>query len=242
MGLISRVSSRTYRNFFFVKTTTTKTKKMGIDISHKHDRKVRRTATKSDDLYLNMLVKLYRFLARRTDSKFNNIVLKRLFMSRSNRAPISLSRLSSKIKDNKTVVVVGTVTNDTRIQQVPKMKLAALRVTETAFWKPVEKSSPLINSPNKHHLVKTLNFSKDHVIQDLLSITAELQVFQVALLSLMLDLKAVNSRKLVVAEQAVVTRSKCNKIFNKIYHFSRILKNFLLLFLKKKKKKKKKKK
>merc|ERR1712184_125475 len=142
MGLISRVSSRTYRNFFFVKTT--KTKNMGIDISHKHDRKVRRTATKSDDLYLNMLVKLYRFLARRTDSKFNNIVLKRLFMSRSNRAPMSLSRLSSKIKDNKTVVVVGTVTNDTRVQQVPKMKLAALRVSETARKRILEAGGEII--------------------------------------------------------------------------------------------------
>merc|ERR1712184_140685 len=142
MGLISRVSSRTYRNFFFVKTT--KTKNMGIDISHKHDRKVRRTATKSDDLYLNMLVKLYRFLARRTDSKFNNIVLKRLFMSRTNRPAMSLSRLSSKIKENKTVVVVGTVTNDTRIQQVPKMKLAALRVTETARKRILEAGGEII--------------------------------------------------------------------------------------------------
>merc|ERR1712127_293013 len=77
MGLISRVSSRTYRNF--------KQKKMAIDISHRgmrasRDRQVRRKATKSNDLYLNMLVKLYRFLARRTDSKFNKILLKRLFM------------------------------------------------------------------------------------------------------------------------------------------------------------------
>merc|ERR1711881_789618 len=132
MGLISRVSSRTYRNFFFVKTTTTKTKKMGIDISHKHDRKVRRTATKSDDLYLNMLVKLYRFLARRTDSKFNAIVLKRLFMSRRNRQPLSLSRLATKHKSDKTNVVIGTITNDIRIHEIPKMKIAALRVTETA--------------------------------------------------------------------------------------------------------------
>ena len=58
---------------------------MAIDISHRGmrasgDRKVRRKATKSNDLYLNMLVKLYRFLARRTDSKFNKILLKRLFM------------------------------------------------------------------------------------------------------------------------------------------------------------------
>jgi len=105
---------------------------MAIDISHKKDRKAVRKATKSNDLYLNMLVKLYRFLARRTDSKFNNIVLKRLFMSRRNRQPLSLSRLSVKAKENQTSVVIGTVTNDIRLHNVPKMKLAALRVTDAA--------------------------------------------------------------------------------------------------------------
>lgn len=105
---------------------------MGIDIKHKKDRRAVRKATKSDDLYLNMLVKLYRFLARRTDSKFNQVVLRRLFMSRRNRQPLSLSRLSSNAKEGKTTVVVGTVTNDIRLHQVPKMKLAALRVTEAA--------------------------------------------------------------------------------------------------------------
>uniref|UniRef100_A0A8C0X3A9 Large ribosomal subunit protein uL15/eL18 domain-containing protein n=1 Tax=Castor canadensis TaxID=51338 RepID=A0A8C0X3A9_CASCN len=34
---------------------------------------------------------LYRFLARRTNSTFNQVVLKRLFMSRTNRPPLSLS-------------------------------------------------------------------------------------------------------------------------------------------------------
>ena len=36
---------------------------------------------------------LYSFLVRRTESKFNKVVLKRLFMSRTNRPPLSLSRL-----------------------------------------------------------------------------------------------------------------------------------------------------
>merc|ERR1711937_863172 len=131
MGLISRVSSRTYRSPW-QNLKTKKPPKMGIDIKHKKDRRAVRKATKSDDLYLNMLVKLYRFLARRTDSKFNQIVLRRLFMSRRNRQPLSLSRLSSNAKEGKTSVVVGTVTNDIRLHQVPKLKLAALRVTEAA--------------------------------------------------------------------------------------------------------------
>ena len=57
---------------------------MGIDlpaggrsVGHKH-----RSRPKSENPYLGLLVKLYRFLARRTDSKFNSIVLKRLFMSK----------------------------------------------------------------------------------------------------------------------------------------------------------------
>lgn len=37
---------------------------------------------------------LYRFLVRRTGSKFNAVILKRLFMSKVNKPPLSLSRLS----------------------------------------------------------------------------------------------------------------------------------------------------
>ncbi|XP_028158045.1 uncharacterized protein LOC114351160 [Ostrinia furnacalis] len=110
--------------------------KMGIDINHKHDRKVRRTEVKSQDVYLRLLVKLYRYLARRTNSKFNQIVLRRLFMSRINRPPISLSRLARHMKkptrEGLIAVVVGTVTNDVRLYTVPKMTVAALHVTEKA--------------------------------------------------------------------------------------------------------------
>merc|ERR1712076_265060 len=143
MGLISRVSSRTYRSPW-QNLKTKKPPKMGIDLNHKKDRKAVRKGTKSDDLYLNMLVKLYRFLARRTDSKFNKILLKRLFMSRTNRPPLSLSRLSTNVKEGKTIVVVGTVTNDTRLQTVPKMKIAALRVTETARKRILEAGGEII--------------------------------------------------------------------------------------------------
>merc|ERR1712062_766017 len=109
---------------------------MGVDISHKKDRKVRRTAPKSDDVYLRLLVKLYRFLARRTDTKFNEIIMKRLFMSKINRPPMSLARLARNMKkqgrDGKIAVIVGTITNDLRLFKVPKMTVAALHVTEKA--------------------------------------------------------------------------------------------------------------
>ena len=41
---------------------------------------------------------LYRFLARRTDAKFNAVVLKRLFMSRTNRPPLSISKIAKEMK------------------------------------------------------------------------------------------------------------------------------------------------
>ena len=76
----------------------------------------------------------------RTDSNFNKVVLRRLFMSRINRPPISLSRLATlaanphteKAHGGKTVVVVGTVTDDNRLLTVPKLTVAALRFTSTA--------------------------------------------------------------------------------------------------------------
>ncbi|XP_042639240.1 60S ribosomal protein L18 [Orycteropus afer afer] len=108
----------------------------GVDIRHNKDRKVRRKEPKSQDIYLRLLVKLYRFLARRTNSTFNQVVLKRLFMSRTNRPPLSLSRMIRKMKlpgrENKTAVVVGTITDDVRVQEVPKLKVCALRVSSRA--------------------------------------------------------------------------------------------------------------
>jgi large subunit ribosomal protein L18e len=135
-----------------------------------HVRSTHRKAPKSDNVYLQVLVKLYRFLARmkpspsilvcngicwrriypeareekkadqgsvpgRTESNFNKAVLRRLFMSRINRPPVSISRIASNINEShkgKTVVVVGTVTDDNRLLTIPKLSVAALRVTATA--------------------------------------------------------------------------------------------------------------
>ncbi|KAF2309922.1 hypothetical protein GH714_005649 [Hevea brasiliensis] len=107
----------------------------GIDLkAGGKSKKTKRTAPKSDDIYLKLLVKLYRFLVRRTGSKFNAVILKRLFMSKVNKPPLSLSRLITfmKGKENKIAVVVGTVTDDIRVYDVPALKVTALRFTETA--------------------------------------------------------------------------------------------------------------
>ncbi|KAL4341204.1 hypothetical protein GQ457_08G004920 [Hibiscus cannabinus] len=108
---------------------------MGIDlVAGGKSKKTKRTAPKSDDIYLKLLVKLYRFLVRRTGSKFNAVILKRLFMSKVNKPPLSLSRLVQfmKGKEGKIGVVVGTVTDDIRVYEVPALKVTALRFTETA--------------------------------------------------------------------------------------------------------------
>jgi ribosomal protein L18E len=61
-------------------------------------------------------------------------------MSKINRPPMSISRIaataankhSAEAHKGKTVVVVGTVTDDNRMLEVPKLSIAALRFTSTA--------------------------------------------------------------------------------------------------------------
>merc|ERR1712073_208187 len=117
---------------------------------HKNDRKVRRTEPKSQDIYLRLLVKLYRFLARRSEAKFNRIILKRLFMSKINRPPLSISRLVRNMKKagnaEKIAVVVGTVTNDIRI-----LKAGGEIITfdQLALRAPTGKNTILLQGPRK---------------------------------------------------------------------------------------------
>jgi len=55
-------------------------------------------------------------------------------MSKINRPPISISRLSRemKTKNDKIAVAVTTITDDPRILEIPKLTIAALRFTKTA--------------------------------------------------------------------------------------------------------------
>jgi len=100
-------------------------------VGHKH-----RTQAKSDNIYVNLLVKLYSFLARRTNAGFNKMVLKRLMMSRTNRPPLGLNRVLRYTQKNPEAiaVVVGTVTDDIRLDghDIRSLKLCALRVTDGA--------------------------------------------------------------------------------------------------------------
>eukprot|EP00612_Vaucheria_litorea_P000360 CAMPEP_0171453592 /NCGR_PEP_ID=MMETSP0945-20130129/1234_1 /TAXON_ID=109269 /ORGANISM="Vaucheria litorea, Strain CCMP2940" /LENGTH=187 /DNA_ID=CAMNT_0011978481 /DNA_START=32 /DNA_END=595 /DNA_ORIENTATION=- len=109
---------------------------MGIDlVAGGKTKQKTRTSPKTNDVYINLLVRLYRFLSRRTNAKFNKIILKRLFMSRINRAPMSISRIARfmKGKEGKTAVLVGSVTNDVRLVTVPaKLSICCLRISESA--------------------------------------------------------------------------------------------------------------
>ena len=82
-------------------------------------------------------------MTRRTESKFNKVIHKRLNQSRLNRFPISVSRISRILAkngakpDNKAnsriVAVVGTVTDDIRFLNVPQgLRVCALRFTGSA--------------------------------------------------------------------------------------------------------------
>lgn len=73
-------------------------------------------------------------LVGRTDASFNKVVLRRLFMSKINRPPVSLSRIVANTakEEKRTVVVVGTITDDNRLLNLPKLTVAALRFTASA--------------------------------------------------------------------------------------------------------------
>jgi large subunit ribosomal protein L18e len=99
-----------------------------------------RSSSKSPNVYLNFLIKIYRFLAKKNNSKFNQVVLKRLLMSRRNQASISLSgivRYGMKER-KKIIVIVGKVLNDERISIIPQLSLCALKISESAKQRIIE--------------------------------------------------------------------------------------------------------
>jgi large subunit ribosomal protein L18e len=120
---------------------------MGIDLirgGRTLNRGIR--STKTSNTYIKTLIKLYAFLARRTDASFNQVIHKRLNQSRLNRYPISISRIvktlshdNAPVAEGKTkfnsriVAVVGSVTNDNRFLSLPEgLRVCALRFTSEA--------------------------------------------------------------------------------------------------------------
>ncbi|KAH7822088.1 putative 60S ribosomal protein L18-3 [Monocercomonoides exilis] len=108
---------------------------MAIDlIAGGRSKVTKKTRTNSKNPYMAMLIKLYTFLARRTRSKFNKLILHRLIKSRTVRAPMTVSKIARLMKrqKRKTAVVVATVTDDIRLLDLPRLRIAALRFTQTA--------------------------------------------------------------------------------------------------------------
>jgi large subunit ribosomal protein L18e len=116
---------------------------MGVDLTGIQKKKrVVRHHTLSSNPYTKLLIKLYKFLAKRTNSDFNKTVYNRLVKSRSNRAPISLSRVATVVrrkslwlkKQEKApiAVIVGDVLDDIRLNKIPSLRIAALRFTKSA--------------------------------------------------------------------------------------------------------------
>ncbi|KAG5464302.1 hypothetical protein LSCM1_05870 [Leishmania martiniquensis] len=116
---------------------------MGVDLTgiSKKSRVIRHH-TYSTNPYIKLLIKLYKFLAKRTSSGFNKVVYQRLLKSRSNRAPISLSRIAvvmkrkavftEKSKKAPIAVVVGDVLDDVRMARIPAIRVCALRFSKSA--------------------------------------------------------------------------------------------------------------
>ena len=109
---------------------------MGIDIANQHQRsrKIRKATANND--YHQLLIKLYKFMERRTTSKFNEAVYKRLNMSNVNRFPLSLSKLvklaNTEEKRQKILVAVAPILDDERLLVIPKMRICALKFSSSA--------------------------------------------------------------------------------------------------------------
>eukprot|EP01067_Filipodium_phascolosomae_P005405 Filipodium_phascolosomae@DN348_c0_g1_i1.p1 len=107
---------------------------MGKDVPTNRKKRPGRKVLTSPNVYRKLLVKLYEYLKRRTDSKkYHEMILRRLRTSRQNRQPLSLSRLKRLVlKQQKVAAIVGTVTDDLRVLEVPKMTVCALNFTTNA--------------------------------------------------------------------------------------------------------------
>ena len=108
---------------------------MGIDL--KAGGRVRSKEKKvlnSPNLYLKLLMKLFRFMSRRSPCPIHKTILRRLMLSRVNRPILSISRIAKymKGKQDKFAIVISTVTNDERMIEVPKLNIVALKFTKTA--------------------------------------------------------------------------------------------------------------
>jgi len=151
-------------------------------------------------------------------------------MSRINRPPVSLSRIvanTSEKSNNKTIVVVGSITDDNRLLTVPKLSVAALRFTATARARivaaggealtldqlalraPTGSNTLLLRGPkNSREAVKHFGFGPHkHKVGDAPNYSGT--ITNGANRNLRLSPRAASLRRLVVAGLPEVSRSRC---------------------------------
>merc|ERR1712037_1049016 len=175
--------------------------------------------------YHRLAVKLYKFLARRTNAKVNSLILKRLMNSRVCRAPISIARLakfaqrksyqqSNKAGAEPIFAIVGTVTDDIRQFDFPKVNICALRFTESARARITSNGGfcttfdqLALNRPNGENVI----LLKDPEQEKHFSISDVHQVSQDQLLNHTSELREENSKKLEEEEPAEDMPLKENK-------------------------------
>ncbi|TNJ29595.1 Ribosomal protein L18 [Giardia muris] len=108
---------------------------MGIDLKTGLKRRpTTRKTPKAKNPYIGILHEAFKTLHDRSGSEFTDLVARRLALSRTNRPPVSVSRLAKYMRKagDKIAVIASTITNDERFNDVPKMNVCALRFTATA--------------------------------------------------------------------------------------------------------------
>lgn len=118
---------------------------IGVSIYHNKDRKVWQTTQESGH-YLRMLVNLYRFLGKSTPP-----LIRWCWRGCSWVTPTShLCPFPNDPEDEaswweaKTAVVVGTITNEAHVQEVPKLKMCALCVSSCPQSQILESRSKIL--------------------------------------------------------------------------------------------------
>jgi hypothetical protein len=145
---------------------------------------------------------------------------------------MSLSRIAANVKngnEKKTVVIVGTVTDDNRLLEVPKVTVAALRFTATArarilaaggkaltldqlaLEKPTGANTLLLRGPKSREAVRHFGFGPHkHKVSLYCNGCYSLRLLNAdtRFRNPMCSPRAASSRKLVVADGRAASRSK----------------------------------
>jgi ribosomal protein L18E len=128
---------------------------MGIDLKAGGRVKKNVRQTKTGNPYVRLFNKLYKFLARRTDSKFNMVILKRLNMARRNKPPLSLSKLVKNMKKKDGKVEVVTKDDDEKEdadKKNPPTKMTVFVLEQVNMQKAEEEYNEFYMSISKAYL------------------------------------------------------------------------------------------